>query len=271
MSHMQRGTYSAAYEMLVQAVNSGADGKEIGEDLFGAADLLNANPSLLLALTDPSRVTGDKEALVNEVFGSSVASAAFEVISALVADHWSVPGDFSAAIADLGLDSHILAAMHDGLYDDLCQELIDAQSLIASNRDLRVQLSDVGDGNPRARAALARKVFGGHVSKITERLLSRAAFSTSYGQLLQTLRNYADRAAAATGKQLVVASTAKALTEEQYYRLARLASFRWNSAVQLATVIDPSLLGGFRLDAGEESVDTTVRKDLIAARSVLAR
>lgn len=271
MSHMQRSTYEAAYQMLVHAVNSGADGKEIGEDLFGAADLLNANSSLLLALTDPSRASSDKQTLADSVFGSSVATAAFEVISALVADHWSIPGEFSAAIADLGLDSHILAAMRDDKYDDLCQELIDAQTLIASNRDFRVQLSDIGDGDPRARAALARKVFSGHVSKITERLLSRAAFSTPYGQLLQTLRSYADRAAAATDKQLVVAYTAKPLSEEQYYRLERLASFRWNSAVQLATVIDPSLLGGFRLDAGDESVDTTVRRDLTAARSVLAR
>ncbi|WRS30175.1 F0F1 ATP synthase subunit delta [Actinomycetaceae bacterium MB13-C1-2] len=271
MSHMQRSTYETAYEMIVKAVNSGADGKEIGEDLFGAADLLNANSSLLLALTDPSRTTEDKQTLVENVFRSSTSSAAFEVMSALVADHWSVPAEYSAALADLGLDAHILAAINDDKYDDLCQELIDAQALIANNRDFRVQLSDVGDGDPRARAALARRVFSGHVSKVTERLLSRAAFSTPYGQLLQTLRSYADRAAAATGKQLVVAYTAKSLTEEQYYRLARLASFRWNSAVQLATVVEPSLLGGFRLDAGDESVDTTVRRDLIAARSVLTR
>ncbi len=271
MSLTQRSTYDDAYDMLVRAVNSGGNGQEVGEELFGAADLLNANPSLRDALTDPARSVDDRSKLLNEVFGSSTSKASLEVMDKLVQDHWSSPRAFAKAIEGLGLDAHILAAMHGEEYETLCQELVDAQTVIAQNRDLRVQLSDIGEGDPRARAALARKVFGGRVSKITERLLSRASYSAQYGQLLQTLRDYADRAASATGKRLVVAYTAEPLTEEQKYRMAGLAARRWDSAVLLTTVIDPSLLGGFRLDAGEETVDTTVRRDLAAARTALVR
>lgn len=270
MKEPGRQSYRDAYDLLVRVINSGGSGQEIGEQLFGASDLISQNSSLRDALTDPARTGAERATLLDAVFKESTSTAALQVMEVLVHDHWSRPCDFVAAIEDLGLDSHILMAMHSNEYDNLCQELVDVQTVVSQNRDLRVQLSDVGEGNPRARAALARKIFHGRVSPITERLVSRAAYSSDFGLLLQTLRDYADRAACATGKRLVVVYTAEPLSENQYYRMAGLASRRWDAAVLLTTVVDPTLLGGFRLDAGEESVDTTVRRDLVAVRSAMS-
>lgn len=271
MGQRRLGQYGDAHDLLVQAINSGGDGAQIGEDLFGASDLLTSTHSLCDSLTDPSRSNTDKLALAKEVFGPVVSGAALEVLDTLVEGHWSSPGAFSKAVGELGLDSYILMAMHGDECDSLCQELIDAQTLVTEHRQLRVQLSDIGEGGPDDRAALARSLFDGRVSPIAERLIVRAAYTAHYGQLIQTLRSYAERAAAVTKRRLVVVYTAAALSSDQYHRLERLAARRWNTSVLIVTVVDPALIGGFRLDAGDQSVDTTVRRDLALAREALTR
>jgi F0F1-type ATP synthase delta subunit len=39
----------------------------------------------------------------------------------------------------------------------------------------------------------------------------------------------------------------------------------------MAQVVDPSLIGGFRLDIGEESIDTSIRTDIAMARLAMAK
>lgn len=261
---------SKAAAQLKVAVDNG-DGLQIGEDLYAVADLLHDNKSLLDALTDPSRGTEAKETLWQSVFGASISGAALQVLLPLSQEHWHHPKDLVKAIEDLGLQSYILQAIRDDDYDQLCQELVDVRAAIEDNRELRVELSELGHGSPEERADLARTITHGSVSPIAERLIVQAAYDSKYGQLLATLRSMAQAVARATGKQLVVAYTAEPLTEAQYDRLARIASQRWDTPVLLTTVTQPDLIGGFRLDAGEQSVDTTVVRDLALAREAMTR
>ena len=55
MPHHARDSYADAYDHLVQVVNSGGDGSVIGEELFGASDLLESDGALRDAITDPAR------------------------------------------------------------------------------------------------------------------------------------------------------------------------------------------------------------------------
>lgn len=263
--------FTKADDLLIKAINSGGDGTQIGEDLFGAADLLAANSGLRNALTDPARSAESKKKLVQQVFDGVVSSAALQVLILLSGHHWTAPMALAEAVGGLGLDTYIRMAIYSDDDQTLAQELIDAQTLIAANRQLRVQLSDIGEGKPADRAELAKTIFQGRVSNIAERLIVRAAFSSPFGRLIQTLRDYANRAAEVTDKHLIIAHTAKELSEDQYYRLARLAARRWQCAVLMVRVVDPQLVGGFRLDSGEESVDTTIQTDIAAARMALAR
>ena len=59
------------------------------------------------------------------------------------------------------------------------------------------------------------------------------------------------------------------LSEKQQTRLTYLASKRWNTPVLMTWDVDPDLVGGFRLDMGEQAVDTSVRSDLQEARLAL--
>ena len=41
--------------------------------------------------------------------------------------------------------------------------------------------------------------------------------------------------------------------------------------MDMAQIVDPTLIGGFRLDIGEESIDTSIRTDIALARMAMAK
>lgn len=271
MDYLQQTNLGRGLTKLIRNINHGADGEQIGEDLFGVADLLRSNQPLARAITDPSRTEADRKKLAHDLFADHLAHAALQSVYDLVGDRWTRPDDLATTLAVLGLDAYILAAVQDKESSTLAYQLIEASELIKDNRELRIQLSDLSDGTPEERSALAMKVFHGHVSPIAERLIGRAAASSDYGRILQTLRSYADRAAELDGKRLVVATTANPLTDAQIKRMEELASRRFNEPVELVPIVDSHMLGGFKMDGGERFVDTSIRTDIAAAREVLTR
>lgn len=271
MDYMQQTNLSRGLSDLIRRINLGADGTQIGEDLFGVADLLRKDHALASALTDPGRDASDRQGLARKIFEPVLCTGAMQSFYDLVGDNWSRERDLSATTARLGLDAYMLAAVHRDKVSTVAEELVLASMLISENRDLRIQLSDLGEGSAEERSALAKKVFHGHVSPITERLIMRAAFTSDYGRLLETLRAYADRSAQLDGNHLVIVTSAEPLSDEQRARMLDLARRRWNEPVELVAVTDPNMLGGFKLDGGDRAVDTSIRTNIAAARAALTR
>lgn len=269
MSSEQRKNLARARAVLDKKLEDGADADKLGANLFAASDLMRANPNLLNALTDAGRSGKDRQALVRHVFDSHLCEPAIDITEFAAAEHWSRPRALAATIGELGLDAHVDAARDTIGVEALCQQLIDVIGVLADNRELRVDLSELGVGSAEQRADLAAKIFTGHCDKETVALVHRAVFTTSYGELMQKLRKYANRAAELVGKTLVVATTAEPLDETQKRRLTYLASKRWDRPVLMTWAQDSELIGGFRLDMGAEAMDTSVRTDLTEAKLLL--
>ncbi len=270
MGAEQQSHLAAAQKLLHRLVREAGVGEETGVDLFGIADVLDANRSLLRGLTDPGRTDDARAALATAVFTDHVNSAALWTIEMLSAMHWGHPHELVETVAELGLDSFVLAENADNK-PDLCQQLVDAYTLINSNRELRIELSDIGLGDSEQRAELAGRLFEGHVTPIARRLIMRASGNAHLGHLVKTLRTMAARAAEMNGKMLVICTTARPLTEPQRDRMAALAARKWGRPVDMTYVVDPDLIGGFRLDIGEEAIDTSIRSDLALAHAALVR
>ena len=270
MGAEQQSNLKAARDLLHQRIHDGAEGEAVGNGLIGVYDVLAESKRLVNALTDAGREPSDREALAQSLFSKSLGPVAMEVLTLLVSRHWGHPTELPETIRELSTDAYVLAEDFEDL-PDLSQQLVDAYAVVLDNRELRIQLSDLGEGDPDQRAALAGKIFEGHVSPIAKQLIMRAARDVRYGHLVQYLRKMAARAADMNGKMLVVCTTARPLTDTQATRMAALAEKKWGRPVDMAQLVDPSLIGGFRLDVGEEAIDTSVRTDIHSARLAMVR
>lgn len=269
MSQEQQTNFASGRGVLDEQLEAGADPGTLGAQLFAASDSLRENLSLLRALTDAGRDSEARQDLAAAVFGPHVGEPTLTVIKKSVGRHWLRPDALAAELGELGLAAYVAEANDSSGVDALCQQLVDVIGVVSRNRDLRVDLSDLGVGSPDQRAELACKIFKDHLDTPARALVRRAVFTTQYGELIQKLRKYAETAAWLMGKKLVVAASAAPLSEKQKTRLTYLASKRWNTPVLMTWDVDPDLVGGFRLDMGEEAVDTSVRSDLQEARLAL--
>lgn len=269
MSSQQQKNFAAARGVLEQQLKAGADPEKLGADLFAASDLLRDNQNLLRALTDPGRDREARKKLAKAVFSGHVDKAALAVIEDSAGEHWHRPDGLASELGNLGITAYVYAARDTAGVDLLCQQLVDVIGVVARNRDLRVDLSDLGQGTPEQRAELACTIFKSHLAPETAALVRRAVATTQYGELIQKLRHYAEIAAWLDDKKLVIATSATPLSKEQETRLTYLASKRWDSPVLMTWGVDADLVGGFRLDMGNQAVDTSVRSDLQQARLIL--
>lgn len=234
------------------------DAARVGEDLFGLADLLLADARLRRALTDPSRSDEDKATLARAAFASRLHETTMLTIETLVGEHWSRPAHLPPTLEAFGVRAIIRDAQRAGALSQLEEELFHVQEFLRGHRELRVRLSDMGEGSPHERADVAERLFAPHVSVWTMRLLRRAVGRSVHGRLIQKLRDCAEEAARAEKRQLVTVETAAPLSEQQSARLRALMAARLGTEVTLAVTIDPEVVGGFRLRAGTEAIDASV-------------
>ncbi len=270
MGAEQQSNLKAARGLLSREISKGPQGEEVGRDLFGIYDVLSANRRLLRGLTDPGHSPEARGGLAAKVFAGKVSPTTAHVVELMARQHWGHPEELTSTVRELGMDAYVLAEDYEGL-PELSQQLVDAYALIAGNRDLRIELSDIGQGDPKERAELAERIFEGHVSPIATKLIKRAAHDVRYGHLVQLLRRMAARASDMNGRMLVVCTTAKPLTKAQATRMASLAERKWGRPVDLAQIVNPDLMGGFRLDSGQEAIDTSIRSDIRLARLALTK
>ncbi len=271
MSAEQQNNYAKGEAVLSDVLQGGSSGESVGEQLFGVSDLLRQNPSLVKALIDVSRPTADKEKLAEDVFAGQVGQAALRILKTLVQLHWSEEAGFVATVDQLATDAFLMSAVSSVGVEAVAQQLVDTYTLILDNRALRVELSDLGDGTGKQRAQFTKELFGDYLDESVLGLVAHASGNAKHGRLAQTLREYAQRATQLEKKSLAIATSARQLSQEQAQRLQKVAERKWDRPMVLVTVVDPALVGGFRLDVGDESVDTTIKQDITAAKLALTR
>lgn len=256
---------------VLETVVTSADADVIGAELLNAADLISGNSGLLRAFTDQSRSSADRGRLAEKVFAQHCTEAALSVVRTIVVQHWSNPKAFLDALEELGVAAYLLGARQRAELRLVQSELFAVTQLLSDSRDLRIQLSELGRGTAGARAALMGKILGDSVQPTTRALVQRAVERSHHGRLLQTLREYEKQAAELGGTQLVTVATARDLTGSQRERMKNLVERQLGHPVTLAVAVDPDLVGGFRINYGEEAVDSSIRSDIAKAKRALTR
>lgn len=232
--------------------------------LFTAARALAGSAQLRGALADPAVSAGDKSGLVGRVFGSADA-AALRLLGVVAESRWSTPDELVDGVEELG----IRAAAASAETASIESELFSVGRVIAGDAELELALgSKLGD--PAAKAELIGRLFARDAAPATLTILQHLVQSPRGRRVGEMIRTAATVVADAGGRLVATVTTAAPLSAAQLRRLGTTIQAQYGRPAEIDQVIDPAVLGGLRVQVGDEVVDGTVAARLADLRLQLA-
>ena len=233
------------------------DAWRIGNELFTITKVLDDSIQLERALTDPSRPVADKVAVLKELLGDN-APMTMEIMTDLVSRRWSRARDVANAVEDFGVDAMMYYADATDATLQVSIELSELHSALLNLPVVRAKLYDY-QATSEARVKLFREVFSGKtLNKVTMRLAEHATCNLRRRRYLETIQWLINKFSRHMGESMVTVTTATPLKKEQIKRLVEVYSAKVGRQVHINSVVDPTVLGGMRIQVGDEVTDNTV-------------
>ena len=238
--------------------DSGEDAWRIGNELFTITNVLDHNIQLERALTDPSRPVEDKVAVVKTLIGDEAHPLTMEIMSDLVARRWSRVSDIANAAEDFGVDGMMYYADHTNATLQVSIELAQLHSALLNLPVVRSKLYDA-TVPAEARIKLLYSLIGNaDFNVVTKRLAEHATCNLRNRRYLQTIQWLINKFSRHMGESMVTVTTATPLNQEQIKKLITIYSAKTGHPVHINSVVDPTVLGGMRIQVGDEVTDNTV-------------
>lgn len=234
------------------------DAWRIGNELFSVTNVLDRNIRLERALTDPSRPVEDKVALLNELVGDQAHEMTMEILTDLVGRRWSRVSDIANAVEDFGVDGMMYYADATDATLQVSIELAELHSALLNLPVVRSGLSS--DRAPaEARIKLLYALVGNKdLNKVTMRLAEHAACNPRNRRYLSTIHWLINKFSRHMGESMVTVTTAAPLNQEQVDKLIAVYSKKLGRPVHINSNVDPTVIGGMRIEIGDEVTDNTV-------------
>ena len=234
------------------------DAWRIGNELFTITKVLDDSIQLERALTDPSRPVADKVAVLKELLGDNAHPMTLEIMTDLVSRRWSRARDIANAVEDFGVDAMMYYADATDATLQVSIELSELHSALLNLPVVRAKLYDY-QATSEARVKLFREVFSGKtLNKVTMRLAEHATCNLRRRRYLETIQWLINKFSRHMGESMVTVTTATPLKKEQIKRLVEVYSAKVGRQVHINSVVDPTVLGGMRIQVGDEVTDNTV-------------
>ncbi|GAB2666664.1 F0F1 ATP synthase subunit delta [Kribbella swartbergensis] len=242
--------------------------EELGTELFSVAKVLDSNGALRRALTDPARPQAARTGLVEQLFGDRISAQAREILTAAVSGRWVSGRDLGDALEQLSVEADVAYADGRGKLDEIEDELFRLDRVVVAERALSDKLSDrsipVG-----LRQQLIHGLLEGKADAVTLRLVERAVDGRGRS-FAASMRAYQVAAAARRNASIATVRVATDLSEADRTRLAEALGRQYGRDIQLNVIVDPSVVGGVRVDIGDEVIDGTIAARLDEAQRRIA-
>ncbi|MEV4555981.1 F0F1 ATP synthase subunit delta [Kitasatospora sp. NPDC049285] len=248
--------------------NTSVDAAKLAEELAAVTALLDREVSLRRLLTDPSRSGQDKAQLVGSLLAGQVSGETVDLVSGLVRSRWSGPRDLVDAVEELAAYAEVIAADKAGALDDLEDELFRFGRVVQGSHELRSGLTEP-KADAAAKAGLVRKLLGGRANAGTVRLVTSLVTNPRGRSLEGGLESYSKLAASRRGRVVALVTSAVPLSDRQKERLSAALAGVYGRQVHLNIDVDPEVVGGIRVQIGDEVIDGTVATRLEGARQGL--
>jgi F-type H+-transporting ATPase subunit delta len=269
MRGASRVALRAAREALDAAVRDQAVAATLGGELFELVGLLDGEPGLRRALTDPTSPEGARSGLVRRLFEDRVAPATLDLLADMVTQRWSAARDLPDALEQLAVLATAAAAESDTRLDEVEDELFRFGRIVAGEPDLYAALVSPALPDDRKRGLLDA-LLESKASAAARRLITQAAIHPRGRNLEVNLADYARLTAEWRQRLIALVRVAAELTSGQRERLTAALTAIYGRGVHLNVVVDSAVVGGISVQIGDEFIDGSVASQLAALRRRLA-
>jgi len=252
---------------LDQALDLQDPGHGLSDELFAVVGLLHGQVSLRNALSDVTAPQDARRRLAESVLGGRVSPATVAVVAAAASLRWVSGADLISALERQGVRALLRQAQQAGQLDTVEDELFRFSRIVAADAELRSVLDD-RNASVERREELVSDLLTGRALPATV-ALARRAVGAAYRTVALTLESYLRLAADERSRAIAVVTVARPLTVEQASRLRAALSKQVGREVSLQVSVDPAVIGGVRVQLGDEVIEGTVAGRLDAAERQL--
>jgi F-type H+-transporting ATPase subunit delta len=254
----------ARVSSLDRMLNDSQVGDTFASDMFAVVDALEGSPTLRRAVTDPGTPESARRALVHGLLDGKVDRAVVDLVAEAATLRWAGGRTFAAALERQALRAQLVTADRRGELEDVEDQLFRFARFVESSPDLRNVLGDRAIDRSR-RQELVGELLSGRATESTIVLAKRAVVARER-TFAQTIEGYVTLAAAQKNRVVATVRVAQPLSDDQRDRLRVALARQVGREVAIQEVIDPDILGGVRVELGDEVFEGTVSDRLEAAR-----
>ncbi|WCD99516.1 F0F1 ATP synthase subunit delta [Streptomyces sp. HUAS 31] len=255
MNGASREALAAARERLDALTdNTSVDAGRLADELAAVTTLLDREVSLRRVLTDPAQAGEAKAELAQRLLGGQVGGETADLLAGMVRSRWSQSRDLVDALEELADTADLTAAQKTGTLDDVEDELFRFGRIVSSNTELRAALTDRA-ATTSAKSALLRSLLGGRAKATTERLVTRLVTAPRGRSLESGLESLSRLAAERRQRLVAVVTTAVPLSDTQRRRLGAALGKLYGHTMHLNIDVDPEVVGGIRVQVGDEVIN----------------
>jgi F-type H+-transporting ATPase subunit delta len=236
-----------------------------GEQLLDASLVVAGSPQLRSALADDTAEAANRSGIVDAVFGA-YTPVAKAVLASLAEQRWSSAADLVAGIEELGIRAVAESAPKTVSVDD---ELFAFATAVGSNADLELALGSKL-GSTEGRVSLVRDLLGGKASEQTVSIVASLIAQPRGRRVGELLRYGANVVADQAGVAIATVTVASPLSKPRLTRLEKALSAQYDKEIRINEVVDDRVLGGMRVQIGDEVIDGTISSRLSNLRLQLA-
>ncbi|WP_172383827.1 F0F1 ATP synthase subunit delta [Streptomyces sp. MNP-20] len=237
--------------------NTAVDAGRLADELAAVTALLDREVSLRRVLTDPAQAGEAKAELAGRLLGGKVGGETADLVAGMVRSRWSASRDLVDALEELADVADLTAAQKSGALDTVEDELFRFGRIVASSTELRAALTDRA-ATATAKSELLRSLLGGKAAATTERLVERLVTVPRGRSLEAGLESLSKLAADRRERMVAVVTSAVPLSDPQKQRLGAALAKIYGRQMHLNLDVDPEVLGGIRVQVGDEVINGSI-------------
>jgi F-type H+-transporting ATPase subunit delta len=237
---------------------------QLAKELFGILGTVDSSAGLRRALTDPSRSGEEKSALIKQLFGGKASAEAVDIAAGLASSRWASARDIGDALETLAATvviavaenkSAVSASGITGL-EELENDLFSFNQTVAASHEVQRALSEP-QASATAKTVLSERLVPS-ASEEAKVLIGQAVTQPRGIKATRLVSRFAELAAKRQRRWIATVSVTRPLTETQASRLQQGMNSLYGRELKVNVKVDPMLIGGIRVQVGDEVLDASV-------------